>query len=88
MSLVQQSLKRQTAYREYVAKWVGDEDGNIPPQFLQQVEQREAEIAAKMQPGDELWEYEYGNWNAFAGTSGLAIVRGGSVVESWVEWKS
>lgn len=87
VNLVQQSLKRQTTYREYAAKWI-DEGGNIPPGFLPRVEQREAEIAAKMQPSDELWEYEYGDWNALAGVSGLAIVRGGAVVESWVEWKS
>jgi hypothetical protein len=85
-NLVQQSLKQQTTYREYAAKWI-DEGGNIPPGFLPRVEQREAEIAAKMQPGDELWEYEYGDWNAFTGVSGLAIVRGGVVVKSWVEWE-
>lgn len=87
VDLVSQSLKRQTTYREYAAKWI-DEGGHIPPGFLPRVEQREAEIAAKMQPGDELWEYEYGDWNAFTGVSGLAIVRGGVVVASWVEWKS
>ena len=88
MSLVQQSLKRQTTYREYAARWLAAEEGVIPTCFLPQVEKREAEIATKLQPGDELWEFEYGNWNALAGVSGLAIVRGGVVVESWVEWKS
>jgi hypothetical protein len=87
VDLVSQSLKQRTTYREYAAKWI-DEAGRIPPGFLPRVEQREAEIAAKMQPGDELWEYEYGDWSAFSGVSGLAIVRGGVVVESWVEWKS
>ena len=57
-----------------------------PARFLKRVEECEAEIVAKMLRGDELWEFECGD-RAFAMTWGLAIVRSGEVVESWVEWK-
>ncbi|MBP3959982.1 hypothetical protein J8F10_32475 [Gemmata sp. G18] len=88
MELVQQSLKQRTTYREYTLKWLADEQGEIAERFLKRFKEQEAKIAAKMQPGDELWEYEFGNWNAFAAVSGLAIVRDGKIVDSWVEWKS
>ena len=88
MDLVEQNLKRRTTYREYTLKFLADEQGELPERFHDRVAVREAEIAAKMQPGDELWEYEYGQWNTFAAVSGLAIVRGGKVIESWLEWKS
>ena len=88
MNLVEQSLKRQTTYRDYTLKWLADEQGELLEQFRERFAEKEAKIVAKMQSGDELWEYEYGQWNAFAGVSGLAIVRDGKVIESWVEWKS
>jgi len=80
-------LKRRTTYREFTAQWLAHEDGQIPARILMRVEEREAEVAAKMRPGDELWEFEWGD-RAFALTWGLAIVRAGAVVEWWVEWKS
>ncbi|MBA4062699.1 MAG: hypothetical protein C0501_03140 [Isosphaera sp.] len=80
-------LKRRTTYREFTAQWLADENGQILERFRKRFEEREAEVAAKMRPGDELWEFEYGD-RAFAMTWGLAIVRSGEVVESWIEWKS
>ena len=87
MNLVELGLKKQTTYREFVAQWLAAEDGQIPERFLKRVAEREAEIATKIQPGDELWEFEIGD-DAFAMTWGLVIVRGGKVVDSWCEWKS
>ena len=87
MEVLREWLKRTTTYREFTAQWLADEDGRIPERFLKRVEEREAEIAAKMLPGDELWEWECGD-RAFAMRWGLAIVRAGAVVESWLEWKS
>lgn len=87
MLIAKDWLKRRTTYRDFSAQWLADEDGTIPARFLKRFEEREAEIAAKMGPGDELWEFEHGD-QAFAMTWGLAIVRAGEVVESWVEWKS
>jgi hypothetical protein len=87
VAIAKEWLKRPTTYRAFTARWLADEDGNIPERFLKRLEEREAEIAAKMRPGDELWEFEYGD-RAFAMTWGLAVVRAGEVVESWVEWKS
>ena len=87
MAIAREWLKRPTTYREFTARWLADENGNIPARFLKRVEECEAEIVAKMRPGDELWEFECGD-RAFAMTWGLAIVRSGEVVESWVKWKS
>lgn len=81
-------LKRRTTFREYTRQFLGDDGGELPERFEKRVAGREAQIAAKMQPGDESWEYEHGDWNAFGATSGLAIVRDGEVIESWWEWKS
>lgn len=80
-------LKHPTTYRKFTARWLGDEHGIILERFRKRVEERETEIAAKMLPDDELWEFEHGNQD-FAMTWGLAIVRAGKVLESWVEWKS
>lgn len=88
MDFVEQNFKRQTTYREYTLKFLCDGDGKLPERFEERIAAREAQIAAKMQPGDELWEYEHGDWNAFAAVSGLAIVRDGKVIESWWEWKA
>jgi hypothetical protein len=87
MMLPNGALKRRTTYREFTAPWLTDEDGEIPAHFLRRMEEREAELASKMLPGDELWEFESGD-RAFAMTWGLAVVRNGAVVEYWVEWKS
>lgn len=87
MEISREWLKQPTTYREFTARWLADEDGSIAARFLLRVAEREAELAAKMLPGDELWEWEYGD-RAFAMRWGLAIVRAGVVVESWMEWQS
>ena len=87
MIIPREFLKRRTTYREFTARFLGHEDGSIPPQFLARLETKEAKIAAKLQPGDELWEFETGN-QALAMTWALAIIRGGDIVESWIEWMS
>jgi hypothetical protein len=82
------SQKRRTTYWEYALKWMADDRGEFPERFRAKFAEREAEVNAKLRPGDQLWEFEFGDWNAFAGVSGLAVVRNGVVVEHWVEWKS
>ena len=54
MLIAKEHLKRPTTYREFTAQWLGEEDGTIAARFLKRVEEREAIISAKMQPGDEL----------------------------------
>jgi len=80
-------LIRRTTYREYMARWLEGVE-HVPERVLQRIEQRSAEIEARMLPGDELWEWDPGGWDQLRGTSGLAILRNGEVVEYWVEWKS
>ena len=87
MEIAPEWLRHQTTYREFTAQWLADDDGVIAARFLPRVKQREAEIAAKMRPGDELWAWEAGD-RAFAMRWGLAVVRAGVVVEAWLEWKS
>ena len=80
-------LTRRVTYREYNERFVGPIE-ELPPRIQQQIVQKEAELVRELQPGDELWEWDMGGWNSFAGTSGLAILRGGMVIKSWVCWKS
>ena len=43
-------------------------------------------LVAAMQPGDELWEYDspQEDWDRLMGSSGIALVRGGTVVATHV----
>jgi len=52
------------------------------------IKKRAAEIAAEMQPGDELWEWDGGGWHHLAGRGGVAIVRNGKIVQRWCEIRS
>ena len=53
------------------------------------IKKRSSEIAAEMQPGDELWK-----WTPVVGTvlqvvpCGVAIVRNGHIFKQWCVWKS
>lgn len=48
------------------------------------------DLVAKMQPGDELWEWEYSDVEEdFSGREGFTIVRNGTTVDgmrTWVSW--
>jgi hypothetical protein len=57
-------------------------------QLEPQIKERTSEIAAQMQPGDELWEWDGGGWHRFAGRGGIAIVRNGQIVKKWCESRS
>ncbi len=87
MDIQPEHLKRRTTYREFTAQWLGDESGEITGRALTRVAEQEAAVAARMSPNDELWEWEFGD-KALAMRWGLAIVRDGVVIESWLEWMS
>ena len=55
----------------------------LAPEF----QRRFGEFKAQFIDGDELWYYEWRR-EAFWGTGGYAIVRGGTVVASITTWKS
>lgn len=85
---VSASLTKRTTYREYVLKWLGDDWSKLPEQLRERAVEREAAVSAKLRPGDQLWEYEFGDPNSFAYVSGLAVVRDEVVVDHWAEWRS
>ncbi|MFO0965896.1 MAG: hypothetical protein U0793_09980 [Gemmataceae bacterium] len=80
-------MRCKTTYEEYCKRWF---EGLIDKssRVTEKVKQRSAEIAAEMQPGDELWEWDAGGWHRLAGRAGVAIVRAGRVVKQWCEWRS
>jgi hypothetical protein len=75
-----------TTFREYTDRFLGGLD-SVPPKLLARVEERAAKVAAKLQPGDELWEWHQ-RGGPFSSSGGLAVLRGGVVVEWWREWVS
>ena len=86
MTLPPDWLKRRTTYREFMSRWLADENGVFPATLIPRLEELEAKVEAKMIAGDELWEFEH-LAQGFGSHWGLAIVRDGKVVDAWVEWK-
>ncbi|MBX9626257.1 MAG: hypothetical protein K2X82_20830 [Gemmataceae bacterium] len=77
-----------TTYREFYAKWLGDENGLLPGWAEPKLTEGEARIRARMEPGDELWEWHNPGRGPFSQTWGLAIVRGGEIVWSECHMRS
>ncbi len=75
-----------TTFRQYVDRFLGRLD-TVPPKLLARVEERTVSIAAKLQPGDELWEWRR-EGGPLSSAGGLAIIRDGSVIEWWGTWVS
>jgi len=82
-----ESLIRRTTYHEYIARRT-EAVPSIGDRVLRKIEERAVWIQTMMLPHDELWEWESGDWDRFAGDSGLAIIRDGEIIQSWIEWKS
>ncbi len=79
-------LRCKTTYEDYCGRRL---EGLIDrPDMRDKIKKRSAEIAAQMEPGDELWEWDSGGWHRLAGSAGVAIVRNGKIVKQWCEWKS
>lgn len=79
-------LRCKTTYEDYSRRRL--ENLMDRPDVKDKITQRSAEIAAQMEPGDELWEWDSGGWHCLAGRAGVAIVRNGQIVKQWCEWKS
>lgn len=75
-----------TTFHEYCRRWFGD-PAEMPPKLQARVEQRAAEVAAKLSPEDELWEW-HADGGPFSSAGGMAVLRGGKIVEWWREWVS
>jgi hypothetical protein len=56
--------------------------------LLPKIKERSQEIAAQMEPGDELWEWDGGGWHHLSGRAGVAIVRAGQILRQWCLLKS
>ncbi len=79
-------LRYKTTYEDYCSRRL---EGLIDRLGVRdKIKQRSAEIAAQMEPGDELWEWDTGGWHRLAGSAGVAIVRNGKIVKQWCEWRS
>jgi hypothetical protein len=79
-------LRCKTTYEAYCDRQLGSSPAG--PGRDDMIKKRAAEIAAEMQPGDELWEWDTGGWHQLAGRGGIAIVRDGKIVRQWCEVKS
>jgi len=79
-------LRCKTTYEDYCNRCL---QGLVDrTDIKEKIRKRSAEIAAEMEPGDELWEWDAGGWHQLAGAAGVAIVRNGKIVKQWCEWKS
>jgi hypothetical protein len=88
-----QILRQKTTYEAYCDRQLeeitdGSKKERIKKEAQEGVKKRAAEIAAEMQPGDELWEWDGGGWHRLTGRGGVAIVRGGMIVRRWCLVKS
>ena len=79
-------LVGRTKVREFYDRLVKDFVA-VPESLRAKVEAHAARIEAKLQPDDELWEWR-NEGGPFASAGGMAILRGGEVVEWWSEWRS
>ena len=73
-----------TTFRNYADCLLGGL-GDPSPELLARVEGRAAEVAAKLRAGDELWEWHQ-RGGPLSSSGGLAVLRGGEVIEWWREW--
>ena len=79
-------LRCKTTYEDYCSR---RSEGLIDrPDIRDKINRRSSEIAAEMESGDELWEWDSGGWHRLAGRAGVAIVRDGKIVKQWCELKS
>jgi hypothetical protein len=69
-------LTRRTSLTQYEAEWFPGIRGGPRHRW----EALQAEIAAIMQPGDELWEWQSAGFHELRGDAGLAVVRSGEVI--------
>jgi hypothetical protein len=86
-------LRCKSSYEDYVRRHIDQiSDAKDRTEMMRQMEprikERAAEIAAQMDPGDELWEWDDRGWHRLAGRGGVAIVRDGKIVKKWCEKKS
>jgi hypothetical protein len=58
----------------------------LRPDVLARVQRRRAEVAELLRDGGELWEWSGGR--DFAAVGGLAVIRSGSVIRAWRDWRS
>ena len=79
-------LQRRTTYEEFALRRYPELTDR--PDFAAAIAARTTEIAAQMNDGDELWEWDAGGWHFLSGSAGVAIVRDGLIVQQWCELRS
>jgi hypothetical protein len=78
-------LRCRTTYEAFCTRRFGED---IVQSLFPKIQERSREIAAQMEPGDEMWEWDCGGWHRFSGTAGIAVVRAGQIVQQWCEVRS
>ena len=84
---MERALVRPTTYREYILRQLERGDYPLSEAVRSKMEECASAVEARLRPGDELWEWQAQAQSRLHGVSGLAIMRGGEIIDSWVERK-
>src|SRR5579884_2532463 len=82
MTVEKHHLVRPTSFRAYHEGRLGKLE-ELPELIRQRFLEQEAQLAAEMHEGDELWEWQVGGSVQAPEVSGLAILRQGEILRSW-----
>lgn len=76
--------KSELIRKATVEEWEAEETFNGVPFGL--CNREWVAMLAKMQPGDELWSWasDQESWNKLAGRAGMALVRDGEVIDTFL----
>jgi hypothetical protein len=86
MGIPREWLARRIDYRTHVEEMLAT-IGDLPEEKRRRIEERVAAVEAKLLPGDEVWEWRYDGGD-LSSAGGVAILRGGQIIEEWREWVS
>ena len=86
MGIPRECLVHRIEYRAYVEEMLAS-IRDLPEEKRRRAEERVAAVEAKWLPGDEVWEWRH-DGGALSSAGGVAILRGGQIIEEWREWVS
>jgi hypothetical protein len=86
MGIPPECLVHRIEYRAYVEEMLAS-IRDLPEEKRRRAEERVAAVEAKLLPGDEVWEWRH-DGGPLSSAGGVAILRGGQIIEEWREWVS